>query len=167
MGNAILITGFNNWGKSTLIRSLFNRHRFDFGTLHRIQNVNTDFVVEPMSNDDLSENNFLARLTQRMTQAPGNDNNLLCAFCPTRERNNDSLRILSDNVFSHFDEIYLFLLQYKWDYHAELIVTEIQSYYNTANIDFRVINADQPNQDDQQRLIVKTQQVVDELRKIF
>ncbi len=167
MASAILITGFNNWGKSTIIRELFGRGRFDFGTTYRIPNITADFAVESHSNDDYSEATYVERLQQRMNQTPSHDDNLLCAFCHTRETTNDSLRILRHNIFTQFDEIHLFLLVFKWDHHATLMVPDLQEFYRNSGVNLFVVDADATVIGDAARLTARLQQTVTELRRIF
>ncbi|MFA4957026.1 MAG: hypothetical protein WC556_08665 [Candidatus Methanoperedens sp.] len=167
MASAILITGFNNWGKSTLIRDLFGQRRFDFGTIYRISNITADFAVESHSNDDFSEKKYVGLLQRRMNQTPSRDDNLLCAFCPTRETTNDSLQILRRNIFTRFDEIHLFLLVFKWDHHATLMVPDLQTFYRNSGVNLFVVDADAMVIGDEARHAARLQQTVTELRRIF
>jgi hypothetical protein len=167
MAKAILITGFNNWGKTTLIYDLFQRRRFELAHTYQIKGLKADFAVESHSNDDYTESNFIARIQQRTQQVHVRGDNLLCAFCPTREPGNNSIRILNHQVFNLFDKIFLFLLRFKWDHHAELIIQNLQSYYQNTGVSIVVIDADATIQGDQQRFAAKVQQVNRELRNIF
>jgi len=167
MGKAILITGFHSWGKTTLIYELFQQRRFNLDFTYPIANVNAQFVVESHSNDDDTEDNYVARLQERMRRAPGRNNDLLCALCPTRERNNDSNRILQHHLFEQFDDIYLFVLKFKWDHHAKLTMPTLQTYFKNSRVNIVVIDADTNVEGDQERLAARHQQTLHELSNIF
>ena len=166
MGKAILITGFNNWGKSRLIFELFNQQRFVFGRTFHLTSVNQDFVVETHSNDDYNQADFIERVTRRMQGTMRNEN-LICGFCPTREQNNSALEILQSPVFQRFDEIYLFLLRYKWDHHAELMIQNLRTHFQNAGVTLVEINADAQLQNDAQSLSARVQQVTNEVNNVF
>ena len=130
MRRAILLTGFNNWGKTTQIKRLFNPTRqFRKRKTYRIQGVNAEFTVVPYSNDDWGRDVYLNALREYTDASPDKGQDLLAAFCPTREGNNDSRFILHQPPLVNYNEIYLFYLHFKWDYHAELIIKNIQNYF--------------------------------------
>ena len=133
MTRAILLTGFNNWGKTRHIYSLFNQGRFYKGKPYAIAGVNTMFTVESHSNDDYDEADFIDTIKEKMKLAPANGKDLFCAFCPSRETTNESRRILQTNPFTKFDDIHLLLLRYKWDFHAELRIADIKKYGSSLN----------------------------------
>lgn len=158
---AVLITGFNNWGKTTHIKRLFNRPRFYaqlYSTVHAA--IRTQFLVEPRSNDDLGEKRFIDFVAKRCKNCPKKNADLLAAFCPSRESTNDSLRILQSPPFRRYDEIHLFLLRYKWDWHAELRLAEVQSYLSAnPRVTFDVVDADSRHTTDPARLAARDAQI--------
>jgi hypothetical protein len=125
---AILLTGFQNWGKTTHIHSLFGRARFYQKSTYTIQNVNANFTVESRSNDDLGKTGFTEAVTTRIGNDPDGGRNIFCAFCPTKEPWNESQQILNGAPFTSYSEIHVLLLQHKWDLHAELRINDIQTY---------------------------------------
>ncbi|MBX3103041.1 MAG: hypothetical protein KF690_11070 [Bacteroidetes bacterium] len=128
----ILITGFQNWGKTRTIQALFNgRRRFRHGCEYAISGVNGSFIVETRSNDDLGLQRFINFVTLRISRASNQNADLLAAFCPTREPYNDSSAILDHSLFGPFDEIHLILLKYKYDNHAKLQMSIIENYLRT------------------------------------
>jgi hypothetical protein len=168
MSRAILLTGFNNWGKTHHIYSLFNRGRFYLGAPYAIPGVNINFTVESHSNDDYNETNFINTLTEKLDRAPPDAKNLFCAFCPSREPNNNSKRILQTNPFTEFDEIHLLLLKQKWDLHAELKVIEIKQHFSgLTNIHYTVVDADASHVTDIQRQSAREAQIVAYLAKLY
>ncbi|MHB1099485.1 MAG: hypothetical protein ACYCZR_08020, partial [Burkholderiales bacterium] len=91
-----------------------------------------------------------------------------CAFCPPREPGNDSQRILKAKPFSDFDEIHLLLLKHKWDFHAELRMTEIRSYLSPVpNINFFDVDADAHQTTDASRSQAREQQIVSYLKNLY
>ncbi len=168
MKRAVLLTGFNNWGKTTHIYSMFGRSRFYFGSTYSIGGVNGQFTVESHSNDDFGEERFVEAVQERIAQAPSNQKDILCAFCPTRENNNDSRRILQAKPFSSFDEIHLLLLKYKWDFHAELRIQEIRNYLSQVqNVHFFVVDADARQTTDASRSQARENQIVSYLKRLY
>jgi hypothetical protein len=168
MKRAILITGFNNWGKTTQIYGIFRRSRFYVGCTYSIPGVRAQFTVETHSNDDFGENRFVEVVKNRIAQSPVSEKDILCAFCPTREDYNDSLRILQGKPFSGFDEIHLLLLKYKWDFHAELKVQEIRHYLSPVkNVQFFVVDADAQPMTDSLRCHARENQIVSYLKGLY
>ena len=169
MKRAILLTGFNNWGKTTHIYSLFARKVFYKNAIYSIQNVNASFIVESHSNDDLGEFRFIDLIKERITTVPnGNNQNIFCAFCPAREPTNDSARILANPPFSQFDEIHLLILKYKWDWHAELRIADLRGYLaGIRNVSLTVIDADQTQTTDQNRKLAREGQIMRYLQVLF
>lgn len=129
MRKVFLITGFNNWGKTTLLSSLFGTKAFRkqvpqyFGSC--------PFLVMPQSNDDLGkqgyEDAFNERL-QKFEKANGKAKYIASAFCPTKEPSNDSINILH-TLFKN-DQIEMLLIEHKWCEHAKLLVPKIKSFYS-------------------------------------
>lgn len=168
MKRAILITGFNNWGKTTHIYSMFGRSRFYMGSTYSIPGVNGQFTVESHSNDDFGEDRFVEAVKDRIAQSPPAEKDIFCAFCPTREDYNDSRRILQGKPFSGFDEIHLLLLKYKWDFHAELRIQEIRNYLSpVANVQFFVVDADARQTTDASRCQARESQIVSYLKRLY
>jgi hypothetical protein len=168
MKRAILLTGFNNWGKTTIIKELFGRGKFYMGWPYGISDVKASFTVESHSNDDTTEEGFVNSIAERLSRAPQEVSDLFCAFCPTRQTNNDSRRILENPVFTQFDEIHLILLKYKWDFHAELKIPEIHAHLSgIANVRFLTINADANQTTDVTRSDARIQQIVSYLQQIY
>jgi hypothetical protein len=168
MKRAILLTGFNNWGKTTHIYSLFGQSRFYMGSSYSILGVNGQFTVESHSNDDFGEDRFIKAVKNRVAKSPLHEEDIFCAFCPTREAKNDSLRILHSKPFSGFDEIHVLLLKYKWDFHAELRVQEIRTYLSpAANVQFFVIDADAHQTTDAARAQARESQIVSYLKRLY
>lgn len=130
MRKVFLITGFNNWGKTTLLTDIFKVKAFRKGVLHPFTNF--PFMVLPKSNDDIGklgyEREYYERL-QEIQTATGVPNYIASAFCPTQEKKNYSIDILR-NLYAG-DKIEMILLEYKWCDHAKLIVKEIEQFYST------------------------------------
>lgn len=168
MKRAILLTGFNNWGKTTHIYSMFGRSRFYLGSTYSIPGVNGQFTVESRSNDDFGEDRFVKAIKDRIAHSPSGEKDIFCAFCPTRDDYNDSRRILRGKPFSGFDEIHLLLLKYKWDFHAELRIQEIRDYLSpVANVQFFVVDADAHQTTDVLRSKTREQQIVSYLMHLY
>jgi len=168
MKRAILLTGFNNWGKTTHIYNMFGRTRFYQGSTYSIPGVNASFTVESHSNDDVGEVRFVKTVKSKISKAPQRANDIFCAFCPTRERGNDSRRILSGKPFSSFDEIHLLLLKYKWDFHAELRIKEIEAHLSlVSNMRFFTVAADVAHSSDAQRCQAREAQIVSYLQRVY
>ncbi len=129
MRNVFLLTGFNNWGKTTLINDLFGKSRFIKDQLHTY--ANRDFCVIPQSNDDLGEDGYLEAYHERILKLAKNGiqpSYIFSAFCPTREPTNDSLRIIS-SIYAG-DQVFIMPIVYKWCGHAKLRMPDINAYYS-------------------------------------
>lgn len=135
---AILVVGFNNWGKTTIINELFNRSSYYKGKTYSISGVNRNFVVESHSNDDcVGVTKYINLLNNKYNSISNNNSDLFGALCPTidnnnkpNHNNNDSTTILNDQFFqSNFSAIYLFYLEYKYDFQAKLMINEITNHY--------------------------------------
>jgi hypothetical protein len=119
-----LITGFNNWGKSTLINDLFQGKRFSRTEPQELNSSGVKFMVQSQSNDDLRHERYIEQVIARSKGG----NYLVAAFCPSMESLNDSKVIISSAAFSCFSEIHVLLLKYKWDLHAELCIESVSKY---------------------------------------
>lgn len=168
MRQANFIVGFNNWGKTTVINNLFGGQRFFIGYSYSIQGINgVTFAVQSQSNDDVGTkliNQIEARLT-------GNSFDLFACLCPTLEEGdggNDARAILTNNVFAKFDQLNLFLLKYKYENHAELLIDEIRHFLrNIPKINIIVIDDDREMSDPSDRLSSQLVQIKKELARLY
>lgn len=169
MKQAVFITGFNNWGKTSIIQHLFNdRQRFFNGTSYRIQGVKADFTVETHSNDDYWGQSWIDIIQQRIANESKQDLNLFTALCPTMHKDNYFVDLLSNAPFSFYDKLHIFLIEYKWEHHSKLIIDNIiNEGQRIPNVNFIIINADQNQITDQARWDAKTSQIEHELKLIF
>jgi hypothetical protein len=129
MRTVFLLTGFNNWGKTTLIKSLFGKKAFKKNIPHIYSGKK--FCVIPQSNDDLGELGYTKAYNDRISTAKGSWGNpeyIFSAFCPTKEPQNQSSRIIS-SIYPN-DNVYLLPIVYKWCSHSKLILPEIESYFS-------------------------------------
>ena len=150
MAKVFLITGFNNWGKTTIIKKLFQRQRFYRNTTYSSSSLvdssgkTPNFCVQPHSNDDIGAKNYIDNTKHRRQVKPAY---ILSAFCPTRELsndpklNNDSREIINE-LFKN-DDVYIIALEYKWCGHAKLELKKINNYLNLGNVFFHAVS--QPN----------------------
>jgi hypothetical protein len=168
MKRAILLTGFNNWGKTTHIYNLFGRSRFYMGSTYSITGVNAAFTVESHSNDDYNEDGFVNAVNARIDASPDHGKNLFLAFCPTRENDNDSKRILTKKPFNNYAEIHVVLLKNKWDFHAQLRESEIHAYLSSiSNVRLFTVDADNNQTTDGLRSTSRETQVLSYLQSIY
>ena len=146
MAKVFLITGFNNWGKTTIIKKLFQRQRFYRNTTYSSSSLvdssgkKPNFWVQPHSNDDIREQNYINNI-ESDDRKPVKPAYILSAFCPTRELNNDSRKIIN-KLFKN-DDVYIIALEYKWCGHAKLELKKINNYLNLGNVFFHAVS--QPN----------------------
>lgn len=144
MRKVFLVTGFNNWGKTTLLSHLFDTRTFRKRTPE--QYANCSFLVMPQSNDDLGEHGYLWEFNDRLVkfeQANGPARLIASAFCPTTEPNNLSINILR-NLFQG-DTVHMILLEHKWCGHAKLQLAAIQRFYaNESNLTIHIVTATTP-----------------------
>ena len=129
MRKVFLITGFNNWGKTTLLSDLFATKAFQ----KRMPKyyANCAFLVMPQSNDDLGRNGYEDAFNDRLQKfekANGKAAYIASAFCPTREPANNSIDILL--TLYGTDQVKMLLIEYKWCDHAKLQIPEIKSFYS-------------------------------------
>jgi hypothetical protein len=170
MRQAVFITGFNNWGKSTIIFDLFNRSRFFNGWTYPINRApfNTLFTVQTQSNDDLWGQAYVTRVIERIEFATDRGENLFSALCPSMENTNNFVSILSAHPFTTYDRLHIFLIEFKWEHHARLIIDNIrQSGQGIPNVNFIVIEADRDLANDDDRYNAKIAQIRAELNNIF
>lgn len=167
MKKAIFITGFNNWGKTTIIEHLFNKKKFSHNK-HCINGINSSFIVESHSNDDYFGVKWIDLLEKRIKRAPNPDLNLFTALCPAIEKNNNFIDLLSNPIFSSYDKLHIFLIEYKWEHHAKLLIDNIiNAGKNIQKINFVIINVDQNETSHSKRWEEKTNQIKQELLRIF
>ena len=151
MAKVFLITGFNNWGKTTIIEKLFQRQRFYHKTTYSSSSLvdssgkKPNFCVQPSSNDDIGKQNYIDNTKHRRLVKPAY---ILSAFCPTRELNNNSRKLNNDsreiiNELFKNDDVYIIALEYKWCGHAKLELKKINNYLNLGNVFFHAVS--QPN----------------------
>jgi len=168
MKQAVFITGFNNWGKSRLIKHFFGQTRFHQGEDYSIAGVNAKFTVGSQSNDDHWGQFWTNKIQERLDNEPLPDLNLFSALCPTMHDNNNFVTLLSNPPFDRYDKLHIFLIEYKWEHHAKLIIDNIVNAGRAVpNVNFIRIDADQSQTTDQTRWDAKTQQIIQELKKIF
>ena len=132
MRTIILVTGFNNWGKTTIINNLFGKKRFMKHKLHNYSGTN--FCVIPQSNDDLGKQGYEDEYHNKIKILSNHGikpKYIISAFCPTKEPVNDSEQIIS-NLYSK-DKVYILALINKWCGHAKLIEKNIKNHYKNLN----------------------------------
>jgi len=125
-----LITGFQNWGKSYIIKELFNnRKKFYKNKLYKL--CDKEFCVQSQSNDDRGEAGYIKAVENRIKELTFTPEYIISAFCPTKEPNNNSIRIIT-TLYKDAD-IYLITLENKWCLHAKLNISELTTYYSNIN----------------------------------
>lgn len=169
MKQAVFITGFNNWGKTTIIQQLFNnRRKFFHGKHYAINGVNANFTVETHSNDDYWGKSWISKVQERLGNEIQPDLNLFTALCPTMHDTNNFVDLLSNPPFTSYDKLHIFLIEYKWERHAKLIIDNIKNEgRNIPNVNFITIDADQNKITDDSRSNPNTRLILDELTRIF
>lgn len=165
---AVFITGFNNWGKTTIIQDLFSRQKFHHGWTYIPHGVNSDFTVESHSNDDWWGQIWVERLRVRINNERKQNVNLLTALCPTMEIDNNFVQLLSNAPFTSYSRLHIFLIEYKWEHHAQLLLQNIINAGNSIpNANFITVNADINFANDLARREAKVNQIRQELARIF
>lgn len=169
MKQAIFITGFNNWGKTSLINKLFNnRKRYHYGWFYTINGINAKFTVESHSNDDYWGQSWVDLITSRIKAEQHQGLNLITALCPTIHDNNNFIKLLNSPVFSYYSKLNVVLIEYKYEHHAKLIIPNIINIgQSIPNVNFITINADQNLATDQLRWSAKTNQLLHEITNLF
>ena len=129
MRKVFLLTGFNNWGKTYLITKLFDKKLFQKNKLY--QYGGCDFCVQSQSNDDLGRVVYENRIKERLNElrkVGKEPSHIFTAFCPTKEPNNDSYKII-ETLFCE-DKVHILAIKYKWCLHAKLDTKQITDYYS-------------------------------------
>jgi hypothetical protein len=168
MRRANFIVGFNNWGKSSVVRRLFNDNRnFRKGVTYQLPNLpSVRFCVQTQSNDDVGQQ-YIDQIRDRLEQTEKFNPDLFAALCPSMETTNDYRQILREPVFSRFNQLNLLLLIFKWDHHAKLIESNIRADLNgIPNINFFPITADEALPPEQ-RTDAKVQEIRNNLERIY
>jgi hypothetical protein len=150
---AFLLCGFSNWGKTKLIRELFQSHKEKKFWPNRTYTSdllnNKRFAVLSVSNDDESLSKYIReRLASRIVTSLRADVDLIAAFCHTKigkdnseaAGKNNSLKIIKHLQSLGF-EVHILLLIYKWDTHAALLPENIQEYYRGHHIKYHTITS--------------------------
>jgi hypothetical protein len=169
-GKAIFLVGFNNWGKTTLIKALFNQSRFLYERTYNIPGINSLFCVQSQSNDDVGEL-YQEQIERRFREIRPQDPDLFTTICPSLERRNHFINdILTRPAMERFSELHFLFLRFKWDHHAELlidnIITSISNPMVTVPRFFHTIDADL-GMALGDRLLAKTNQAMELLRLIY
>jgi hypothetical protein len=170
MKQAFFITGFNNWGKTTIIQDLFNRKRFYYNQTYEMEIMDLDirFTVQSQSNDDLWGQDWADTVLHRISLSPDKGFNLLSALCPSIELTNNFVDLLNGRFFRTYERLNFFLLENKWDHHAKLMTDNIiLSAQSLRNANFIVINSDNGLTDDTARYNAKIRQIQEELERLF
>jgi hypothetical protein len=130
-----LITGFQNWGKSYIIKKLFGQESFYKHKLYKL--CDKEFCVQSQSNDDLAVDKYVEAIKSRIEKLGSNPEYIISAFRPTKEVNNDSINII--NTLYKNADIYLMTIESKWCLHAKLNIDELKKYYSGIS-NLRIIN---------------------------
>lgn len=152
MRKVFLFTGFNNWGKTTMLADVFSILAFRHHRLHQFRNSGCSFLVIPKSNDDLGLRGYCEEYHKRihkLTKQKIAPAYIASAFCPTKEKEsrvkNGAKNFTSIDIIRELysqDEVHMLLLRHKWCGHAELIPQEIQSFYaNVPNLTIHPITS--------------------------
>ncbi|WP_141639890.1 hypothetical protein [Cupriavidus basilensis] len=145
MANVYLITGFNNWGKTHLIKALFGKEAFRKGVTH--SHAGNEFCVIPQSNDDLGQAGYAKRYGEYIASLDKKGitpTHILSAFCPTGEPHNDSAKLI--NSLYRNDDVHMILLKHKWCGHAQLQIRSIEDYYaGIRNLKIHSLTQTNPN----------------------
>lgn len=144
-----LITGFQNWGKSHIIKELFNdREKFYRNKLYSL--CGKKFCVQSQSNDDWGESGYIDAVNNRIAKLDSSPDYIISAFCPTKEPRNDSRKIIQ-TLYRNAD-IYLITLEYKWCLHAQLNINELKAFFsNLQNV--QIINISEKDPSKKAKLI--------------
>jgi hypothetical protein len=154
MNNIFFVLGFNNWGKSTIIRSLFpNVFRFDPRMPRSlIHHPDVSLFVQQASNDDLGIVDFLRTLNNLTRNASANGTaDVLTAICPSMEPNNQFANVFADPTVQSFKNVHLIFLEYKWEGHAKLLIQEVKNTLTGAGVEWasEIILSDRISTDDE------------------
>jgi hypothetical protein len=150
---------------------LFGLQRFVHRTFRPLDPlINGEFLVESRSNDDVGHTAFINNIAERYRRAGPKHKgvDLIAAFCPAREARNDCLHVLQSRSFQRFDEVHVVLLQYKWDWHAELRLPEVKRYLRQdRRVTFHLIDHDKAVTTDAARLAARDNAVRAYLRRLY
>ena len=163
---AIFLSGFHNWGKSTIIKSIFNQSYRNLEVPGQIFTLwRQNFLVQHKSNDDYPKS-YLTLISNELTLNKNED--LFTTLCPSMEPKNKFTDILSNQVFHSFQELYLLLIEYKWENHAKLITSNIEKEINSIKTNLQIKNKNicsiTINSQDND---TKLQQITTEIKKIY
>ncbi|MDH5432702.1 MAG: hypothetical protein OEY19_02065 [Gammaproteobacteria bacterium] len=125
---AILICGFSNWGKNTVIQNLFGKTRFAKTTDHKLHSK--PFSVIQYENK--CEEDFLATISDIVNSSPNRGKNIIAAIQPTKEDSNNSSKIIQ-TAFKDYN-VHIIYLVNKWDGTAQLIISNIMKFYGNSKI---------------------------------
>ena len=169
MRQAFFITGFNNWGKTTIIQELFDNKSFYQSKTYKISEINADFTVETHSNDDFIGQKWVENIQKRIKKSPDNGENLFTALCPSLESRNNFLTLLTQPTFASYDKLHIFLVEFKWEHNAKLMIDNIitSASEQLPNANFIRINTSQHLTDNSDKLKDKLLQIRKELNTIF
>ncbi|MDT8413420.1 MAG: hypothetical protein RQ875_13230 [Vicingaceae bacterium] len=103
--------------------------------------------MQSQSNDDIIDmkiygSKFVKTLKNRYNNNC-NNYDLFGTMCPSMEQHNNFIDILNDLFFNQFNEINLFLIEYKWECHAKLCINNIinsAKKVNTTKLNIYTIN---------------------------
>lgn len=163
MAKAIFITGFSNWGKTSIIYELCRGFiNSQIAEVYNLDNIITknQFIIEAESNDDATGINWInKRIIPKLIRNENSKLHLLTALCPAivggddnitmtrpKQKENNFVDLLNHQCFDRFDESHIILLKNRWDYHAQLIPENIINYTKTKIINkptkFHIIDND-------------------------
>jgi hypothetical protein len=118
------------------------------------------FVVQSQSNDDI-DLTLIRDIRERLDLAETEVPDLIAALCPAREERNRMTTVLQDPIFDRFDHFHFYLLEYKWDGQAKLLLDTVQSHIielNRPSTCYSILGLDLP---------VRTEQVTAQFRRIY
>ena len=152
MRKVFLITGFNNWGKTRIIKDVFDKGSFRRDRLHKLPGTSHEFMVQTNSNDDFHLRGYCDDYNDRikeLKQQKRVPKYIVSAFCPTKEyeaRKKNGPKIFnSTDIISELyddDEVHILLLKYKWCNHAALRPDIIVDFYSLLkNVSVKTIAA--------------------------
>jgi hypothetical protein len=167
MRRAHLIVGFSSWGKSFMIHQLMGNTHLERPAYRKDRTyhmpfigIPQPFVVQSQSNDDLDKE-FLEGIQTRLANTDSEKPDLLAALCPAREERESMMRIMTDPLWRRFDEFHFYLLEYKWDGQAKLILPAVETHVAGLGVHaflYRILGLD---------LNERLEQVMELLRGIY
>ena len=166
MRRANFIVGFHSWGKSTIIKKLFEQQNFYYHLPYNIRDIPVQFIVQSVSNDDIGKR-IIEDISSRLNKTKEKRLDIFATLCPSIEDDNDFRQILQNRIFRDFGQFNLFLIRYKWDHHAELMIDNIKkSFKGLSKIKCIVIDADK-GLSMNRRLDAKVNQIRTQLNSIY